>query len=108
MNRKEVGCATIGMLIGAAGCSAPVKSLFVPNAYATESGRPSVAPNADFPIHVVIHYHLAIGQSAGFFSEQVITATSSSDDVNIGVFGARHLLVTGIQKGSAIINVVSS
>ena len=37
MNRKEMTCAAVGVLFGAAGCSTPVKSLMVPAANAEET-----------------------------------------------------------------------
>jgi hypothetical protein len=37
MNRKEMTCAAVGVLFGAAGCSSPMKSLMVPAANAEEA-----------------------------------------------------------------------
>jgi hypothetical protein len=44
MNRRDLACAAIGVLAGAVGCSAPAKTLFVPEAEAsgvTPSGVPT-------------------------------------------------------------------
>jgi hypothetical protein len=37
MNRKEMTCAAVGVLFGAAGCSSPMKSLVLPTANAEET-----------------------------------------------------------------------
>ena len=41
MNRKELACAAVGAVLGATGCSAPVKQLLVPDAMADAKLRPA-------------------------------------------------------------------
>jgi hypothetical protein len=48
MNRKEMACAAVGALVGAAGCSSAVRSLAVPVANAGEAA-PTLAKAAAVP-----------------------------------------------------------
>ncbi|MGC1380429.1 MAG: hypothetical protein WA814_05345 [Candidatus Baltobacteraceae bacterium] len=49
MNRKEMTCTAVGVLLGAAGCSPAVKSLAVPVANAEETAAANVAPVPKVP-----------------------------------------------------------
>lgn len=53
MNRKEMTCAAVGVVLGAAGCSPAVKSLVVPAANAeTPSSKTAGAPAAGDSPHL--------------------------------------------------------
>jgi hypothetical protein len=71
MNRKEMGCAVVGAVLGAAGCAPAVKSLAVPVADAETAGSTAAQAAKNMP-------HL---------SEAILTLISgTSNDMSTAIF----------------------
>lgn len=65
MNRKELGCATLGALLGAAGCSPAARSLLVPEASAEQS---HAKPVGEVVTNLVLHLHHPSNESHVFLT----------------------------------------
>ena len=69
MNRKEMGCAVVGAVLGAAGCSPAVTSLAIPPASAEGAASVSRA-DAKEPHLVEIHLSLISGTTKDISSAE--------------------------------------
>ena len=103
MNRKELACAAAGAVLGAAGCSAPVKQLVVPDAMA------NAEPASAVPYIKRVRFRLPKG--ADFVahlepSESAWKVTTSNDEV-LNPQGSNNdvLIVFAVDVGDAIVTV---
>lgn len=105
MNRKELACATLGALFGAAGCSPAARSLLVPEASAEQ---PGIKPVGEDVTNLVLHLHHPSNESHIFLTDGDGFTVSSSNSavldatIDQGGGGAVVNLATRGQGGAVL------
>jgi hypothetical protein len=85
MNRKEMGCAVVGVVLGAAGCAPAVKSLAVPIADAETAAQAAKKPHLSEAILTLISGTSNDMSSAIFRLEPNSGWSISSNDARLQV-----------------------
>ena len=107
MKRRDLGMAVLGAAAGVAGCSQPVKSLFVPEANASNVRGPNAAAQvesitlASVQPNTIIRVPLS-PRTKGYWRASVFGATGAIeyDKVKLEDEGLLHAKVLAVQKVS--------
>ena len=113
MNRKELGCATLGALLGAAGCSPAARSLLVPEASAAQ---PDFVPSGVVISYLFLWFPYPQPRASHVFLTGANTYSVSSSNTAVlqatltqGTGGTQASVnLTSRGKGEAIVKVHDS